>query len=280
MRKLIENLAFGLLLFTIYASPLPGSQKPDGSPFVLPTSIEIISVPEQAMVHIDGEKQGLTPYTAKDLTVGDHTLKIHKQGYEDHIQTFSIVGGPNKSIGVVLIKMTDATITTKPKGATLYLDGELRGTTPYKGELPTGKHILQLKLLGYADWEQETIIVEDYSNKVSLSKLFQINFSSDPIGAEVFMDNKYIGDTPFTGDYPAGKHMFKVQMEGYETFQKEMKLKKNINLNPELKDLKAGGGFFKKTLFLAAIVGGGYYYYITYVDTPQDAGFPNPPNRP
>ncbi len=94
------------------------------------------------------------------------------------------------------------------------------------------------------------------------------------------MDNKYIGDTPFIGDYPAGKHMFKVQMEGYESFEKQMTLKKNIEIDPELKDLKAGGGFFKKTLFLAAIVGGGYYYYITYVDVPEDAGFPIPPNRP
>lgn len=280
MRKLINNLAFGLLFLIFFNAPLPGSQKPDGSPFVVPGSIEIISVPEQAMVHIDGEKKGLTPYTAKDLQPGDHTLKIHKQGFEDHIQTFSIVGGPNQSIGVVLVKMTDATIESKPKGAALYVDGNLAGTTPYKGTLPTGKHTLQLKLLGYANWEQETIIVENYSNKISLSKLFQISFVSDPIGAEVFMDNKYIGDTPFAGDYPAGKHLFKMQMEGFETYEKQLNLKKNIEISPKLKDLKAGGGFLKKTLFLAAIVGGGYYYYITYVDIPADAGFPNPPNRP
>ena len=268
------------IVLTIYVSPLLGSQKPDGSPFIVPGTIEIISVPKQAMVHIDGEKKGLTPYIANDLLVGEHTLKIHKEGYEDHIQTFTIESGPNKSIGVALVKMTDATITSKPKGATLYVDGELTGTTPFEGELPTGKHLLQLKLLGYADWEQETIILEDYSNKISLLQLFQISFESDPTGAEVFMDNNYIGDTPFTGDYPAGKHLFKVQMDGYEPFQKQMTLKKNIEINPKLKDLKAGGGFFKKTLLLAAIAGGGYYYYITYVNVSEDAGFPNPPNRP
>lgn len=280
MKKLIKTLAFGLLILTIYTSPISGAQEPDGSPFVLPGTIEIISVPDQAMVHIDGEKKGLTPYTVKDLQPGEHALKIHKQGYEDHVQNFSIEGGPNKSIGVALVKMTEAKIDSKPKEATIYVDGNLVGTTPFKGKVPTGKHKLQLKLLGYGTWEQEVIILEDYYNKISLSKLFQVSFASDPLGAEVFMDNKYLGDTPFVGDYPAGKHLFKMQMEGFETFEKQLKLKKNIELSPKLKDLKSGGGFFKKTLFLATIVGGGYYYYITYVDVPTDAGFPNPPNRP
>ncbi|MBT4944805.1 MAG: DUF5011 domain-containing protein [Candidatus Marinimicrobia bacterium] len=72
MRKLIENMAFGLLLLTFFVTTLPGSQKPDGSPFVTPSTIEIISVPEQAMVHIDGIKKGLTPHTYNyTLTVTD-----------------------------------------------------------------------------------------------------------------------------------------------------------------------------------------------------------------
>jgi len=280
MIKFIEKLTYGLLLITLLLSPLTASQKPDGSPFDMSGSIEIISAPDKAMVHLDGEKKGLTPYKAKDLSVGEHTLKIHKQGYEDHIQSFTIVAGPNKSIGVALVKLTDVTITTKPKGATLYLDGDLVGTTPFNAKLPTGKHTLQLKLLGYADWEQEAIIVENYSNKVSLLKLFRISFTCEPTAAEVFMDNKYIGDTPFSGDYSIGKHQVKIQMEGYETFEKQIKLKKDLELNAELKSIKKGGGFFKKTLFVAALVGGGYYYYVNYVDTPAESEFPYPPSRP
>jgi len=252
----IEKLTVVLLLLTLTTSPLSAIQKPDGSPFEMPGSIEIISAPDKAMVHIDGQKKGLTPYKLKDLSVGEHTLKIHKQGYEDHIQNFTIVPGPNKSIGIALIQLTAVSITSKPKGATLYLDGNLVGTTPFKAKLPTGKHLLQLKLLGYADWEQDAIIIEKYSNKITLLKLFRMSFISEPTAAEVFMDNKYIGDTPFSGDYSIGKHQVKIQMEGYEPFEKQVKLKKDIEVDAELKLIKEGGGFFRKTLFLAALVGG------------------------
>ena len=71
-----------------------------------------------------------------------------------------------------------------------------------------------------------------------------------------------------------------MQMEGYEPFEKQIKLKKNKEVKSKLKLVKEGGGFFKRTLFVAALVGGGYYYYITYVDTPDQGNFPNPPSRP
>ena len=279
MKNHSKILMIGLPIITVLVTTLWAGQLPDGSPFTVNGSIEIISAPDQAMVHIDGKKKGLTPFKT-ELAVGQHTLKIHKQGYEDYTQAFEVVPGENKSIGVALVKLTDVSITSKPKGAAIYMDGSLIGTTPLKMKLPTGKHQLQLELLGYGEWAEEIIIVEDYSNKITLQKLYEINFSSEPIAAEVFMDNTYLGDTPFRGDYPAGEHLIKIQLEGYHPFEKEIKLKKNMEIDPELKSLKSGGGFFKKTLFLAAIAGGGYYYYITYVDTPEDAGFPTPPSRP
>ncbi len=271
------TVLLGLTLLVVF-SPLHAQNK--ASKKSNTASIEIISSPDQAMVHIDGEKQGLTPYKAKDLSIGEHTLKIHKQGYEDHEQTFTLVAGSNKSIGVALDKLTKVSIKSKPKQATIYLDGDLIGTTPYKSKLPTGKHVLQLRLLGYADIEQEIIIVEDYSNKFTLSKLFQISFSSEPAGAEVFMDGKYLGDTPFTGDYGSGKHTIKMQLDDYESFEKQIKLKKDLLVEAKLKMPNEGGGIFKKTLFVAALIGGGYYYHITYIDLPADTEFPTPPSRP
>ena len=56
-------------------------------------SIRIISSIEKAMVHIDGTKRGLTPFKVKGLSVGEHTLKIHLQGYQDYEQIFSIKTG-------------------------------------------------------------------------------------------------------------------------------------------------------------------------------------------
>lgn len=243
-------------------------------------SLEIKTVPEKAMVQIDGKKQGLTPITLKDLEPGEHLLVIHKDGYQDSQQTITVQAGENPSIGVELTRLTKVNIKSKPKGATLYLGSELMGTTPYSGDLPTGNHTLNLKLLGYADWEQEVIIVDGYRTKVELQKLYQVQFSSDPTGAEIFMDNKYLADTPHTGNYPEGKHLIRMHLEGYEDYEKQVRIKKDLTLDADLKSMKKGGGFLKKTLLVAVLAGGGYYYYTNYVDTPQDAGFPTPPSRP
>jgi len=268
------------LVLNLFLSAVVFAQTDPAPEPIKNTSVEIISVPKGAMVHIDGEKKGLTPLKIKGLTIGDHAIKLHKQGYQDHEQTLTLSSETNQSLGVELYKLTKANIKSKPKGATVYLDEKLIGTTPLKTELATGNHKLEIKMLGYADWSQEVIILEDYSNKVSLLKLYQINFNTDPPGAEVYMDNKYLGDTPFTGDYTAGKHLIKLQLDTYQAYEKQIKLKKNLSFDADLKKVKEGGGLFKKTLFLAALVGGGYYYYITYVDIPEDAGFPNPPSRP
>lgn len=207
------------MITLLIIAPLHSQSKETGS-------IEIISSPDKAMVHIDGVKQGLTPFTVKDLAVGEHSLKIHKEGFQDHEQQISIVSGSNPSVGVALNILTHVRLTSKPKGAAIYLDGSLIGTTPFKEKLPTGRHSLELKLLGYEDIQQDIVIIEDYSKKFKLSKLYEIAFSSEPVGAEIFLDGKYIADAPYSGSFAAGKHAVKIHLDGYEDLEKQINLKK------------------------------------------------------
>ena len=48
----------------------------------LASRVEILSAPEEATVFIDNRKVGATPFRQEDLSVGNHVLRIEKEGYE------------------------------------------------------------------------------------------------------------------------------------------------------------------------------------------------------
>ncbi|MCK4641720.1 MAG: PEGA domain-containing protein [Candidatus Marinimicrobia bacterium] len=255
--------------------------------------IKIVTVPTQAMVYIDGIKLGLTPFKSEELKAGEYTIKITKQGYLDHEQTFSVEAEQTNSLGISLKRMNSISINSKPKGAALYLNDELKGTTPFKSELPSGNYALKLTKVGYADWEQEIAINKDYSQNITLLKMFSISFSSRPSQAEIFMNNKYVGTTPITSEFAEGSYSAKIHLENFEDFEKFIKLKKDMQIKTKLKytkeyrkqlaEMNKGKRFVKKSLLLgsvAAVIGGGVYYYMTQIAPSQDRGFPNPPGRP
>lgn len=51
-------------------------------------------------------------------------------------------------------------LATRPAGATVYLDGSAKGTTPLRLEAPPGKHEVRVALAGYEDWEAQVEIAE------------------------------------------------------------------------------------------------------------------------
>jgi hypothetical protein len=50
-------------------------------------------------------------------------------------------------------------------------------------------------------------------------------FKSTPAGADISVDNKYIGSTPSTIRVPAGDHMITVEKSGYKAWKRNMTLK-------------------------------------------------------
>jgi serine/threonine protein kinase len=52
--------------------------------------INVISAPSEAVVIIDGNTIGKTPYASSELVVGDHTLTVEKPGYQSETRTITI----------------------------------------------------------------------------------------------------------------------------------------------------------------------------------------------
>ena len=51
------------------------------------------------------------------------------------------------------------TLRSEPKGAEIYIDGQLTGSTPSKLEVPSGNHKISIRLAGYADWVRDVNVL-------------------------------------------------------------------------------------------------------------------------
>jgi len=116
---------------------------------------DIVTTPMDAQVYLDGEKQGTSPLTLKDLLIGEHKLEIRKEGYGTIKKTLTVKEEESLTIKDTLPESKKITITSQPPGAELYIDYEYVGTTPYNTELGFGNR--KIKIVNGEITKQKTI---------------------------------------------------------------------------------------------------------------------------
>src|SRR5215470_4228872 len=135
--------------------PRPGPQLP----------VTIDSTPQQAAVYLDDKKFGIvgyTPYAGK-LARGDWTLILELPGYKT--VTLPISVGPKRDFTVTLSKgSAGGSIEIQSAGdpniagATLYIDGEAKGTAPVVAEASEGRHLVEVKKPSFGDFAQWVVV--------------------------------------------------------------------------------------------------------------------------
>jgi hypothetical protein len=123
-------------------------------------------------------------------------------------------------------------VSSSPGGASVTLDGAAVGQTPYSGSLKlnnvvTGDHTVALSLAGYAPYSARTSVSPNTVSEVSailqpqtpVSATGGLSVSSSPAGANVMLDNNFIGVTPLTlTTVSAGTHTVTIMMDGYQDY--------------------------------------------------------------
>jgi serine/threonine-protein kinase len=116
-------------------------------------------------------------------------------------------------------------IESDPAGATVTLNDEVRGVTPYDVDgLFLGNHKVKVELKGYAPDERNVALSEEApkgSFSVSLSKtapaMGAAEIVSTPDGAQVRIDGSGAGQTPLSSlSLKVGKHEVEITKEGFE----------------------------------------------------------------
>ena len=119
------------------------------------TQLKINGAPNGAYVYVDGNYFDETPLKDATISIGRHTIKVVKEGYESYEKKHTFTSQP-AAIDVNL-KKTPATLSlaTTPGGADVYVDGNYIGTSSISGhKIEQGTHKITVKKTGYETIEK------------------------------------------------------------------------------------------------------------------------------
>ena len=85
------------------------------SPIPIYGSLNVESNPNLATLYIDGKEIGKTPRPINEILVGQHELRLIKDGYKDYVETVVIVRGERKLVKAMLDADGNATVIEKPQ---------------------------------------------------------------------------------------------------------------------------------------------------------------------
>lgn len=141
-------------------------------------------------------------------------------------------------------------IETTPVEVKVYIDGVYEGETPMiKSNILEGTHSIRLEKINYHTYDTEVTINEGQRSdvNVSLSDIFVATINSKPSGANLIIDGKDMGTTPYSKEMSSGEYRIQLRHAGREPYDKVVQLNAS---NPEL-SVSLPRRIFKKNEFYA-----------------------------
>ena len=189
-------------------------------------SIIVETNAEGADVYIDGIKKAKTDAnkraTIKEVMIGEHTLKVVYNGLSAEQKI--VVNGDSISFNLIVntasLKPQFVVFAVEPKNTVITIDGQIY--TPEDGVvqayLPAGNYTYKAEARGYhpqsgnftvagAKIERTITLKGDYAN---------VTIKADS-GADIYVNNKKMGTTTWSGRLNSGLYLFEARKSGYRT---------------------------------------------------------------
>ncbi|MBC7319579.1 PEGA domain-containing protein [bacterium] len=183
--------------------------------------LTINSNPSGAWTYVDGIPRGSTP-TYVYVTPGYHEIKLQLQGYLDYEETIYVTRDILLNINLQVAEGA-LVVFSEPSGADVYIDDRYYGRTPITIQrIPVGRRTVTLKIPGYADWSDDVLIESGHISQISatLKLAGTLQVSSNPSGAKVYLNGRYLGTTPLSNSsIPEGTHNLSIELFGYKPWQ-------------------------------------------------------------
>lgn len=184
------------------------------------------------------------------IPAGEYTFKFLKRGFEAVIEKINISAPQTLSIDLKRSKGDLSSklnlsgiinVTSEPSNASVYINGQMVGETPYRGKVATGVNQLEIRKPSYNS-ENSVILVEEKKTEaiwVKLKPKFGFLSVSSPIsGSKVYIDGKFIGETPLDNlEVECARHTIIIEANMYRDYQEEFEINsgENKSINAELK---------------------------------------------
>lgn len=169
--------------------------------------------PKGSSIILNNIEMGITPLSL-NLNKSTNKIILKKQNFKNKKIDLTITDNKNISLFYELDPdENQILITTSPAQSSIFLNDEYIGISPLKLS-NTQEGMLKAKKYGFLDSLIE--ITKNTKNiNLSLKKdMSRVSFYSDP-NSEVYLNDEFIGTTPFTKNIQKIKHKIQFQREGH-----------------------------------------------------------------
>ena len=184
-------------------------------------------VPANSYVEIDGLEQQLDgDGTAMiRLSQGSHSYRVKATGYAEETGTVQI--GADKVTKEIRLQsvLAQVRVSCPTPGAQIYVNDQLRGTSPWNGTLSAGNYLFEARLSGYRSGRVSETLAERTNRQIEIPALVAITGNLDvsykPMNAEVWLDGKKLGTSPDVfRNIIIGTHEVELRKDGYKSEKK------------------------------------------------------------
>ncbi len=203
--------------------------------------LKVFTKPQGATVYVDGINMGITPIMIRDVAAGEHLVRIVKRGYITGQNRVKIEIGQTRSISLSLQHVAFVSVLADPKSAVIIINGNEAGRGVVSSyEVPAGDARIQVEAPGYEVFKKTVKLNTGDTERMEvklLSSFGILSINSDPPGAEVYINDKKTGKTPYKNSrIVPGNYKINIKLRGYDDYGKSFTVEKGkvLNINPEL----------------------------------------------
>jgi hypothetical protein len=220
--------------------PVPGQGR--GAIHVLSDVIGATAVLRGPAGHVLNQCQ--TPCSFNNLNPAQYSLDVKKDGYRPVQTALQVKSGDVSDQKIQLESLTNGLyVSSRPPGAEIFINGAKQsGQTPTTLPLGPGQYNLVLRLSGYEAYAGnvqvkdniQTTLDVDLKEKATSSRVAWAQVTSNPKGAEIFVDGISVGQlAPYRVQVTAGTHKITLKMEGYQPFHSTLQVTEGGTVNVE-----------------------------------------------
>lgn len=235
----------------------------------VPLFLEVNASPLAVKVFYQGKELGVTPFkiniTSPTGVPQELTAVYHFQDFnQDFSEKKTFTVSQQDELVKVDFSGSVGTINIKslPKDVQVYLEGtfasnQLKTQSSKLSDivynrpisLPFGNYTLEMKKPERLEGSETVVDVVKFRREFSISQenpnfelslsdqdvsVFAAKIKTVPEGAIVFIDGKKVGETPYDGNLPLGKHKLTLKKEGYYDHDQDLSMTMNTPFNAEI----------------------------------------------
>lgn len=197
--------------------------------------INVTSAPvDGAMVFIDNKNVGSTPYYSDKIASGTYKVRLVKEMYKTTEQDVVVTDGNTTKTEIVMpANFVNVTIKTDSQ-SDIYLNDEFKGRGSWSGQLVEGAYFIEVKKEFHKTMSQNlnVILGKDIDIIIDAPQPICgfIDVTTYPSRADVYVDDKLMGQSPIIKSISVGYHELRVEKDGYSSVKRNIEIREDETL--------------------------------------------------